>query len=284
VDNNRQKTILIIQDISCVGRCSMQVVLPVLSAAGLSCAMLPTALFSTHTGGFGQVHRRDLLEDMTGILAHWQRLGLRFDAVYTGYLGAVKQAEVVLASLGQLMAPGARLYVDPVMADHGKPYTFCGEEMVAGLRLLCQQADLIFPNRTEAALLLGQPITPGLEPPVPEASAIASLGALEAVVTGVSTHTGQIGVTAFFRDRPARTLLHRRYPGRYPGTGDLLASVVIAGLMRGQPLEGACALALDFIDTAFLAAQRHPLPARFGLAFEAALPGLIKALEKGEVR
>ncbi|MDD3109270.1 MAG: pyridoxamine kinase [Eubacteriales bacterium] len=278
MESKRQKTILIIQDISCVGRCSMQVVLPVLAASGLRCAMLPTALFSTHTGGFGQVHRLDLLKDMEGIINHWQRLGLAFDAVYTGYLGAAAQAELVLSFLAQLMAPEGKLYVDPVMADQGKPYAFCGDDMVAGLKALCQRADVIFPNRTEAALLLGRQIIAGFEPEVPDQAQVLSLGAPQAVLTGVISQEGQIGVTAYSAGQEPKTLLHKRYPGSYPGTGDMLASAVIAGLMREHMLESACALALDFIDAAFAAAVSRPLPARYGLPFELALPGFIRAL------
>jgi pyridoxine kinase len=278
VDTARQKTILIVQDISCVGRCSMQVVLPVLSAAGLNCAMLPTALLSTHTGGFGTVYRRDLKEDMTGILSHWRRLDLRFDAVYTGYLGGAAQADMILSSLDRLMAPGARLFVDPVMADHGKPYAFCGEEMVAGFRALCGRADVIFPNRTEAAMLLGLPISPGTEPEVPEKEAVLSLGAPHVVLSGVSSQEGQIGVTAYSSGKAPHTLERQHHPGSYPGTGDMLAAGVIAGLMRGLALDTACGLALDVIEDAFEAALRHPRPSRFGLPFEQALPGFIRAL------
>lgn len=273
-----QKRILIVQDISCMGRCSMQVALPVLSAAGLHCAMLPTAILSTHTGGFGQVHRRDMREDMAAILRHWQRLGQRFDAMYIGYLGDASQAEMMLAALPRLTAPGARLFVDPVMADHGKPYTFCGPEMVAAFRALCQEADVIFPNRTEAALLLAMPLNPGTQPDAPDAQAILSLGAPQVVLSGVESKLGQIGLTAFEAGSEPRTLLRQRFPGHFPGTGDMLASAVIAGLMTEKDLVAACAIALDFIGEAFKAAAAWPQPERYGLPFERALPGLIRAL------
>ncbi len=256
----------------------MQIALPVLSAAGLCCALLPTALLSAHTGGFGQVHRRDLGEDMAGILSHWRRLGLRFDAVYTGYLGAAAQAQLLLEALDTLMAPGARLFVDPVMADHGRPYSFCGEEMLDGFRALCARADVIFPNRTEAALLLGLPATPGEEPGMPERDAVLSLGAPQAVVSGAASGEEQIGVRVFSAGEEPRTLLRRRFPGAYPGTGDLLAASAIAGLMQGMPLAGACGLALDLMENALTEARAAPRPARFGLPFERALPGFIRAL------
>lgn len=256
----------------------MQVVLPVLSAAGLSCAMLPTALLSSHTGGFGQVHRRDLSGDMQAILAHWRRLALRFDAVYVGYLGAAAQAQLVLSSLDQLMASGGRLYVDPVMGDHGQAYSFCGEELVAGFAALCRRADVIFPNRTEAALLLGQSLQPGKEPDIPDAQAILSLGAPQAVLSGVDSDGDQLGLMLFEAEKAPQTLLRRRYPGAYPGTGDLLASAVIGGLTQGLGLEAAAQAALDFIGSALEAAQAFGGPARYGLPFEVALPGLINAL------
>ena len=256
----------------------MQVVLPILSASGLSCAMLPTALLSTHTGGFGQVYKRDLWDDMAGILRHWQSFDQRFDAVYVGYLGGAPQADLVLEALPQLMAPGARLFVDPVMGDQGKAYTFCGPDMVDGFRALCRKADVIFPNRTEAALLLGLPMAPGEEPDVPGESAILSLGAHQAVLSGVVSDEGQIGVTAYETGRAPQTFMRPRHPGSYPGTGDTLAACLIAGLARGKSLAAACDIALDFIAAAFDAAISHPRPARYGLPFELALLSFIRAL------
>ena len=262
-----------------MGRCSMQIALPVLSCAGLHCAMLPTALLSTHTGGFGQVYRRDLQTDMAEILQHWQQFDQRFDAVYIGYLAGVPQADLILRALPQLMAPGARLFVDPVMADHGKPYAFCGPELIAGFRALCQKADVIFPNRTEAALLLDEPLLPGSQPKAPDAQALLSLGAPQVVLSGVESDEGpMIGLSAFEKGQAPRSLLRRRYPGSYPGTGDMLASAVIAGLMRGKSLEAACGIALDFIDAAFQAATAWPQAPRHGLPFERALPLLVHAL------
>lgn len=258
-------------DLSSVGRCSALVVVPVLSLSGQSVSFLPTAYLSTHTGGFGAVHRSDLSKDMAGALAHWQQLGLRFDAVYVGYVGHFSQLEMIEEALPHLLAPGGKLYVDPVMGDQGRRYAYCEEGLIAGFRRLCARADAIFPNRTEAALLLGQPLT-GQEPEPPPADALLGLGAEQVVVTGVTDEHGRIGVLSLAQGQPAYSTFRKRYPGSYPGTGDLLASCVIAALGLGAGINQACELACDMLDVSLQHTQGFDALPRFGLAFEPALP------------
>ena len=263
-----------VTDVSGVGRCSALVVLPVLALSGFSSALLPTAYFSTHTGGFGPVHRLDMTGDMAAAIAHWQRLGLRFDAVYLSYVAAARQLTMLEEALPSLMAPEARLYVDPVMGDQGKPYSFCGEDLIEAFRRLCARADVIFPNRTEAALLLGQPLAQGQEPPVPPERDLLSLVAKNVVLTGVSQGEDRLGVLAIGEKQPLYTTFRQRHPGHYPGTGDLLAASLIAALLRGKPLQEACEIACDFLDSALRNTLRYGEEPRFGLAFEDALPSL----------
>jgi len=149
--------ILTIQDISCLGQCSMTVALPILSACGHETCILPSAILSTHTGGFGPVHKKDLTADFQGILNHWQELNVTFDAVYTGYLSSVAQMEYVKNVFSAMVAPAGARIVDPAMADHGKLYSGFDSNYVEGMKELCAAADVILPNVTEACLLTDTP-------------------------------------------------------------------------------------------------------------------------------
>ncbi len=267
-------------DISSVGRCSALVVVPVLSLSGASCAFLPTAYFSTHTGGFGSVHRLDMTGDMEAALAHFLRLNLRFDAVYIGYTASIRQLLVLEAALPNLLLPGGQLFIDPVMGDHGRRYSFCDEDLIAGFHRLCKKADVIFPNRTEAALLLGLPLCEGTEPEPPSDEALRSLGARHVVLSGVYSTDGQIGVRLVGQTEPSHPVFRPKHPGSYPGTGDLLASCVISALIKGAKVPVACELACDFLDHALIATRGYENEPRFGLAFEQALPALSQALSQ----
>lgn len=265
-------------DLSGVGRCSAMAVVPVLSLSGSSCAFLPTAYFSTHTGGFGEVHRRDLSADMAPVLHHYISLGLRFDAVYIGYVASAAQLSLMEEALPSLLAPGGRLFVDPVMGDNGKRYAFCGDDLVEGFRSLCAKADVIFPNRTEASLLLGLPIWEGSEPEAPEPARLSSIGAKTVLLTGITRGAGEIGVLAVPRDGQPYATYRRRYPDKFPGTGDLLAAAFISAFTRGASLVQSCEVACDFLDTALAFTRGFEALPRFGLAFEPALPGLAQIL------
>lgn len=266
-----------ITDIASVGRCSALVVLPVLTLSGASVSLLPTAYFSTHTGGFGAVHRLDMTQDMEGAIAHWQRLGLTFSAIYLSYVASAQQLQLIENALPTLLREGGTLYIDPVMGDHGRRYAFCGEDLVHAFARLCKKADVIFPNRTEAALLLGLPLTEGLEPAVPDIDSLRALGAKQVVLTGVARGE-ELGVMAVSNDAAPCQIFRKRQPGAYPGTGDLLAASVIAALQKGKSLAEACGIALDFLQAALINTARYAADSRFGLAFEEALPGLVQGL------
>jgi pyridoxine kinase len=156
-----QKRVAALHDISCFGKCSLTVALPILSAAGLECAVLPTAVLSTHTGGFAGYTYRDLTDDLPPIFAHWQSIGLKFDAVYSGFLGSETQLRIAAEMFERLHETGALVIVDPVMADNGALYATFSPTFPDGMRSLAQRADVILPNMTEAALLLGEPYREG---------------------------------------------------------------------------------------------------------------------------
>lgn len=277
-----QKTLLLIEDISCVGRCAAMVALPVLSCAGIHVSLLPTALLSAHTGGFGAVYKRDLTQDMQETLGHWADVFMHFDAIHVGYLASAAQIPLVRQAVDRYQTLETLLFVDPVMGDWGKRYQGSSEALVDGFRALCHQASLIFPNRTETALLLDQPYEKGVDKPeqlLHQLRELLSLGAQAAVITGVSTGDGFIGAAALDGGMTAPAIaLQPQLPGHWPGTGDLFASAVEAALLRGKSLTQAIDVGAKFIYHCLKLAPNAPVLSRFGAPFELSLPWLIDAL------
>lgn len=270
------RRILSVQDISCVGQCSLTVALPVLSACGHETCVLPTELLSTHTGLPGaQLHHLER-ETLERFADHWQRLGITFDAVCTGYLGSADAAEAVLSLTGRLLKPEGLLIVDPAMGDHGRLYSGLGEDYAEKMKELARRADILIPNLTEAALLTG---TPWLESP--DARAIRELLARfdnpKVILTGVGLRPGETGAaytdggnTAFYS--------HPRVEGDCSGTGDLFAACFAGVLLRGQPFSDSVKTAADFTALCVkLTRQRDTRP--YGIRFEEALGWLIPKLD-----
>lgn len=258
------KRIAAIHDLSCFGRCSLTVALPVLSAMGHQCCPLPTAVLSTHTGGFEGIARTDLTEQLSGALNQWRSLGLAFDCVYTGYLASAEQLTLAAEAVEGL---GGLTVVDPVLGDHGRLYRSFTPDMVGAMAGLCQKADLITPNLTEAALLLGREDLPH------EGGALARLlsreGRRSVVVTGVSDAPGRLGAAWYDRET-GRTGVYTlpRVEGAYPGTGDLFTSVLTGSVLAGKPLEEAAALAVGFVRRCVERTRASARPAREGVEFE----------------
>ena len=276
-----QQHILIIQDISCIGRCSLLAALPLFNAAGIRATPLPTALLSSHTG-FPDPARRDLSEDMSATLDHWQKLELRFDAIHIGYLAGAHQLPVVQRALDLFRQEETKLFVDPVMGDWGKAYSYCDDALLKGFRALCAQADLILPNRTEAAMLLGQPYSKGPDTPqglLAQLTGLQDAGARSAVITGVNSQPGYTGAVFIGPGMSApQAALTRRMEGSWPGTGDLFAAAFEAALMRGKALDAAADTAVRFITKCLEGADPTPKTARYGAPFEQALPWLMDRL------
>ena len=240
---------LTIQDISCYGQCSLTVALPVLSAMGIETAIIPSAILSTHTGGFTGYTFRNLTEDLPAISAHWAKEGIAFDAVYTGYIGSKKQLDYIKNIVKTNAKKDALFIVDPVMADNGKLYYGFDEEFAAEMARFLAGADVIHPNLTEAAFLLKEPyVAEGYDEEYIE-SLLRRLSALsggDVVLTGVSYDGESIGAAVFTKDEDFRTILRPRVPENYSGTGDVFASVLTAALVRGRPLPRAAEIAVDF--------------------------------------
>ena len=278
-----QKRALAIHDISCVGRCSLTVALPILSAAGVNTAVVPTALLSTHTGEFTGYTNLDLTDQILPITRHLATLGLHFDALYTGYLGSVTQVSHVLRMIEALTDPKTQIFVDPAFADHGRLYSLMDATMPERMRDLCRRAHTIVPNMTEAAFLLDRPFRDGGydEAYVLElARALAKLGPTGIVITDVALQPDQTGIAVY--DAPSDTFTLRfrpRFPGVFHGTGDVFASFVLSGLLSGFDLMKAANMALELTHRCIRLTLEAGEPLRYGVQFERVLPELMLALQ-----
>lgn len=277
------KRVLTIQDISCVGQCSLTVALPVISACGLETAVLPSSVLSTHTGGFTGYTFRDLTGDMDAILAHWEKENITFDAFYTGYVSK-EQIPLILKIMKKTARKGALRIVDPVMADNGKMYPGFDKSFPSEMVKLCAEADVILPNLTEASFLLDIPYVGdnrnGTDYDQTYIEDILKklhcLGSKNVVLTGVSFQADKLGcacydgksVSYYFNDRIDKTM---------HGTGDVYAASFTGALCRGWSLSAAAALGADFVVESMKATIDDP-DHWYGVKFEKALPYLIKRL------
>ena len=276
------KRVLTVQDISCVGQCSLTVALPIISACGIETAILPSAVLSTHTGGFTGFTFRDLTEDIPAIAAHWEKEKISFDAIYTGYLGSKRQIELVKDLFARLTAAGGLKIVDPAMADNGKLYYGFDEAFAAEMATLCGVADIVIPNITEAALMTGMPyIAEGYdEQYIRELTTrLLALGAGTVVLTGVSFAPDKLGVAVLAKgDAEISYYFHERLAKGCHGTGDIYSSAFVGALMRGKTTTQAAKIAADFTLAGMKVTQADEAH-WYGTKFEKVLPLLIDALK-----
>jgi len=279
---NRQKRVCAIHDISCVGRCSLTVALPILSAAGMDCGILPTAVLSTHTGGFEGFTYRDLTSDIMPISAHWQSLGLGFDALYSGFLGSFEQIDLVGELFDTYKTPENIVLVDPVMADNGKLYSIYSPEMAKGMAKLCGKADIIIPNITEACFMVDAEYKPEpYDKPYIEnlLKKLGGLGAKQVVLTGVGFDDSQLGSAVYdVASGHIEYVFAPRIEGYFHGTGDCFGSALLSALLNGKNLVEAAQIACNFVHKAITITQDLNQEARYGVAFELALPYLMTEL------
>ena len=270
--------ILTIQDISCVGQCSLTVALPILSAAGMETCILPSAVLSTHTAGFSGFTVRDLTEDIPGIAAHWRKENIRFDAVYTGYLGSTEQIAFVKDIFAQLLAEGGLTVVDPAMADNGKLYPAFDAAYVEAMKGLAFGADIILPNITEACFLTGTEYRETYDEAWIGAllDKLSAAGAKTVVLTGVGYAPDRTGVVV--REAGGtRYYEHRRIAKGCHGTGDVYAAAFVGALLNGRSAYDAAALAADYTVRCIELTQGDPTH-WYGVKFELALPEYIRML------
>lgn len=273
-----QKSALAIHDISCVGKCSLTVALPILSACGISTAVLPTAVLSTHTGGFEGYTFRDLTEDIDAIKNHFKDLELTFDALYSGYLGSIEQINKVLDMFRLFKNKSSILFVDPVMADNGKLYSSFDDSFVLQMKELCKVADIITPNLTEACLLVNEEYKETYDVRYIEmiVKKLYDLGPSKVVLTGVRQED-QIGI-CIFDGGNIQMLFNDYIDNVYHGTGDLFSSVLLGSLLNNITLLKSASIALEVTLKSIQCTTNTDL--RYGVMFEKQIPYLCTILKK----
>lgn len=282
-NKTHQKRVAAIHDLSGFGKCSLTVALPILSAAGIETSALPTAILSTHTGGISGYTYRDLTEDMRPVMKHWKSLDIKFDAIYTGFLGSFEQLDIVKEFFDAFRQEDNLILVDPVMGDNGELYTVFTHEFAAGMRMLCQKADIIVPNLTEAALLLDEPFHPGPYTHAYIESLLRKLGALgpqKVVLTGVYFKEDELGAATY--DRTTDTIDYvftQKIHGYYHGTGDVFASALLSALLNDFSLIDAAAIAVHFTTDSIRRTYKAKTDYRFGVNFEQSFPDFLKELK-----
>ena len=272
------KKILTVQDISCVGQCSLTVALPILSAAGHETCILPSAVLSTHTAGFTGFTFRDLTADIPAIAAHWKREGIAFDAIYTGYLGSAEQIAYVQEMLATLLAPGGVSIVDPAMADNGKLYPAFDAAFVEEMKKLVFSADIILPNITEACFLTDTPYREDYDEAYIDLllSRLRAAGAKTVILTGVGFRPDVTGVMTLCGDEK-RYYAHKRIARGSHGTGDVYASAFVGAYLHGRSAYDSAVIAADYTVKCIENTVDDP-DHWYGVKFEPVLPYLIERL------
>lgn len=276
------KRILTIQDISCLGKCSLTIALPTLSAMGLETVILPTALLSTHTM-FKNYTVKDLTDQLLPIARHWESENVRFDAIYTGYLGSAEEIDIVKEIFSMFRAEDTLVFVDPVMGDNGKLYPAFNMDYASLNADLCAAADLIAPNITEACFMTGVEYRETYDETYVTdlLQKLSALGAKVSLLTGVSLSPGKTGVMGY--DSRSQTCF--RYQNdlvnaRYHGTGDLFSSALVGAVLNGATLEAAARIAADYTAHTIRVTLENPEKPWYGVDFERTLPELIRSLRQ----
>ena len=274
------KRVLTIQDISCVGQCSLTVALPVLSACGQEACILPSAVLSTHTGGFSGFTFRDLTEDIPSIWQHWKKENIRFDYIYTGYLGSILQIGYMKELFAAFADENCKTIVDPAMGDHGKLYSLFDQAYADEMAKLCAQADIMIPNITEACFMTGHPYQEEYDQAYVDAL-LAKLGAMSngvVVLTGVGYAPDETGVV-IYQNGKMWHYTHPMEPKSYHGTGDIFASAFVGAIAGGKTMEEAAQIAADYVALCIRKTIDDPTH-WYGVKFEAVLGELIQMLNK----
>ncbi len=279
------KRIVTIQDISCVGKCSLTVALPIISAMGTETAVIPTAVLSNHTA-FSDFTFTDLTDNITPIADRLQAEGITFDAIYTGYLGSYRQIELVEAFINKFRTERCTVIVDPAMADNGKLYTGFDSAFVARMAALCAHADIILPNFTEACFMLGDKCESSVctqEIAKNTLPRLTALGARKAVITGVTRADGSYGAVGYDSETDEYFSAFSEHIYRsFHGTGDVFASTFTGALMRGLAIGDALKVAVDFTVACIKATVEDENSNWYGVNFESAISELC-TLMKGYI-
>ncbi len=278
-----QKRLITINDISGFGKCSLTVSLPIISAAGVETVCMPTAVLSTHTGGFEGYTYRDLTEDMLPMGKHWKTVDIKPDAIYSGFLGSFDQINIVKEIVDDFKREDNIFVADPCMADHGKMYVLFDDKFAKAMAGLCAKADIILPNITEACFMVGEKFIEGVQTKEYIENLLNKLldiGPKNVILTGVSFETGKLGAACIGQDRLPHYYFENELEGAYHGTGDVFASAFCGAILNDFSLEDAMAIAVRYVCDCIKRTEKMDRPIRYGVDFERGIPFYLKELKK----
>ena len=274
------KRLVTIQDISCVGKCSLTVALPIISAMGVEAAVVPTAVLSTHTM-FKNFTFRDLSTDIPLIQKHWKEEKINFDSIYTGYLGSMEQINMLRDFFKEFKTPDNFIFIDPVMGDNGKLYTGFNQEFADEMAKLCNLADIVVPNLTEASYMLHKKYKENYtEEEIKELLIeLSNLGPNKVVLTGVSFKENELGVMSYDKEtNKFFTYFREKINVKYHGTGDIFASTLVGALVNENSLEEALKIAVDYVWETINDTYIEKKEDAYGVNFENKIPYLINRI------
>lgn len=279
-----QKRLVSIQDISCLGKCSLTVALPIISAAGIETCVIPTAVLSTHTGGFSGYTFRDLTNDIPKISEHWKQLNLKFDSIYTGYLGSIEQLKIVSDFFDNFKNDDTLIFIDPVMGDHGKLYKGFSFDFPKEMAKLCAKADVLTPNITEACLMTNvEYIEKGYDEKYIHhlLTKLSKLGAKKVLLTGVCFNDEKLGSVSYDKESGEFfSYFNKKIPQVFHGTGDIFASTCVSALTKGFSMEKAIKTSVDFtLDCIQTTYDTNSQEKWYGVEFERCIPKFIKYMD-----
>ncbi len=278
-----QKRLIAINDISGFGKCSLTVALPIISAAGVETICLPTAILSTHTGGFTGYTYRDLTCDIPDVAAHWKSINLNPDAIYSGFLGSFDQIDMVKKFADDFKTDNNLFIADPCMADHGKMYAIFNMEFAKAMAELCSKADVILPNITEACFMTGVEFKEGIQTEEyinTLLNKLLDMGAKNVILTGVTFEEDKLGAAFMGQERKAEYYFQPRLPGAYHGTGDVFASSFCGAVLNGFSFYDSMSIAARYVCDCIKRTQSMENPITYGVDFERGIPYYIKELGK----
>lgn len=274
------KRAVTIQDISCIGKCSLTVALPIISAMGIETAVIPTSVLSTHTM-FKNFTFRDLSQDIPLIQKHWKNEKIDFDSIYTGYLGSIEQIEMLKEFFKEFKTEKNFIFIDPVMGDNGKLYTGFNQEFALQMKELCKMADIIVPNLTEASYMLQKEYKEYYtEQEIKELLLeLASLGPKQVILTGISFKNNELGVMSYNKEtNEFFTYFREKIPVKYHGTGDIFASTLVGAILNENTVEKSLEIAVDYVWETIDETYKKKKEDAYGVEFESKIPYLVKKI------
>lgn len=274
--------ILTIQDVSCYGQCSITVALPIISAFGIETAVLPSAVLSTHTSGFSEYTVRDLTEDLPAIREHWEKEGIYFDAIYTGFISSMQQVDYIKDIIDSRLKPNGVVFVDPAMADHGEFYNGFDQEFADKMGELCKTGDYVLPNTTEACYLLHKPWKEEFtkEEMIEMANELSAFTKKHVILKGDTHKTDKLGMIILDKDEPSATefVYNDKVNHVSHGTGDVFASAFVGSIMNGKTPSCAAKIAGEFTKEA-IAKTVGDDTHTYGVKFEQVIPSIQELLK-----